>query len=110
MQNFVPKKGTAMADAPEPPFTELLWTIAVARLLFGAKMNIQAPPNLTPGQHYNMSGLHVSPSIPARSERTPLVFLKSFIARMENRTQQCCGCRVWRCRSWLEGADQRRSK
>lgn len=49
IQNFVPKKGTDMAGAPEPPFSELLWTIAVARLLFGPAMNIQAPPNLSPG-------------------------------------------------------------
>ena len=50
IQNFVPKKNTAMAGAPEPAFEELLWTIAVARLLFGPQMNIQAPPNLTSGR------------------------------------------------------------
>ena len=50
IQNFVPKKNTAMAHAAEPPFEELLWTIAAARLLFGPKMNIQAPPNLTSGE------------------------------------------------------------
>ncbi|BDA50059.1 FO synthase [Coccomyxa sp. Obi] len=49
IQNFVPKINTAMADTAEPPFNELLWTVAVARLLFGPTMNIQAPPNLTPG-------------------------------------------------------------
>ena len=38
-----------MADAPEPDLGELLWTIAVARILFGAHANIQAPPNLSPG-------------------------------------------------------------
>ena len=38
-----------MAAAAEPPLDELLWTIAVARLIFGPEMNIQAPPNLTPG-------------------------------------------------------------
>ena len=27
----------------------MLWTIAVARLVFGPAMNIQAPPNLSPG-------------------------------------------------------------
>ncbi|KAK9832553.1 hypothetical protein WJX81_008558 [Elliptochloris bilobata] len=48
MQNFRAKRGTAMAGAPEPPLSELLWTVAVARLLFGPHMNIQAPPNLTP--------------------------------------------------------------
>ena len=38
-----------MADAPEPSLDELLWTIAVARILFGPEANIQAPPNLSPG-------------------------------------------------------------
>ena len=47
VQNFRAKPDTRMANAPEPPLDELLWTIAVARLLFGPKMNIQAPPNLT---------------------------------------------------------------
>ena len=49
IQNFQPKQGTAMAAAPEPAMEELLWTIAVARIMFGPQMNIQAPPNLTPG-------------------------------------------------------------
>jgi FO synthase len=46
IQNFRAKPGTRMASAPEPPLAEHLWTIAVARLLLGAGMNIQAPPNL----------------------------------------------------------------
>ncbi len=50
IQNFVPKPGTKLADAPAPPLEELLWTIAVARLLFGPEMNIQAPPNLNAGR------------------------------------------------------------
>lgn len=49
VQNFRAKPGTLMASAPEPDLEELLWTIAVARLVFGAQMNIQAPPNLSPG-------------------------------------------------------------
>jgi FO synthase len=49
VQNFRAKPGTLMANAPEPDLNELLWTIAVARLVFGARMNIQAPPNLSPG-------------------------------------------------------------
>lgn len=49
IQNFQPKKGTAMAGVAAPSLEELLWTIAVARILFGPAMNIQAPPNLTPG-------------------------------------------------------------
>ncbi len=49
VQNFRAKPGTLMANAPEPDLEELLWTIAVARLVFGPAMSIQAPPNLSPG-------------------------------------------------------------
>ncbi|MFL5265695.1 MAG: 5-amino-6-(D-ribitylamino)uracil--L-tyrosine 4-hydroxyphenyl transferase CofH [Stellaceae bacterium] len=49
IQNFRAKPGTRMAQAPEPNLEDHLWTIAVARLIFGAEMNIQAPPNLNPG-------------------------------------------------------------
>jgi FO synthase len=48
VQNFRAKPATRMAAAPEPSEAEHLWTIAVARLVFGAEMNIQAPPNLMP--------------------------------------------------------------
>src|SRR5215472_8561726 len=49
IQNFRAKPGTRMAEAAEPDLDDHLWTIAVARLIFGAEMNIQAPPNLNPG-------------------------------------------------------------
>ena len=49
VQNFRPKPGTRMADTPAPSLEEHLWTIAVARLVFEPAMNIQAPPNLSPG-------------------------------------------------------------
>ena len=49
VQNFRAKPGTLMAVAPEPDLNELLWTIAVSRLVFGPDMSIQAPPNLSPG-------------------------------------------------------------
>lgn len=49
VQNFRAKPDTRMAAAPEPDLDELLWTIAVARLVFGPEMSIQAPPNLSPG-------------------------------------------------------------
>ncbi len=49
IQNFRAKPGTRMATAPEPDLNELLWSIAVARLIFGPQMSIQAPPNLSPG-------------------------------------------------------------
>ena len=46
IQNFRAKPGTKMADAPEPGLDEQLWTLAVARLVFGPAMSIQSPPNL----------------------------------------------------------------
>lgn len=49
VQNFRAKADTKMASAPEPDLNELLWTIAIARLIFGSAMSIQAPPNLSPG-------------------------------------------------------------
>ena len=49
VQNFRAKPGTKMREAPEPDLDELLWTIAMARIIFGARMSIQAPPNLSPG-------------------------------------------------------------
>jgi FO synthase len=49
VQNFRPKSGTRMAGAFAPSLTDHQWTIAVARLLFAPGMNIQAPPNLSPG-------------------------------------------------------------
>jgi FO synthase len=47
VQNFRAKPGTRMADAPEPKLEELLWTIAVARILLGPDAHLQAPPNLS---------------------------------------------------------------
>ncbi len=49
IQNFRAKPETKMAQAPEPDLDELLWTIAVARIVFGPDMSVQAPPNLSPG-------------------------------------------------------------
>jgi FO synthase len=46
IQNFRAKPGTKMAAHPEPSLAEHLWTIAAARLILGASMTIQAPPNL----------------------------------------------------------------
>src|SRR5215813_8470722 len=48
IQNFRAKPGTRMSREPEPDLDDHLWTIAVARLIFGPEMNIQAPPNLNP--------------------------------------------------------------
>ncbi|MEQ8347210.1 MAG: 5-amino-6-(D-ribitylamino)uracil--L-tyrosine 4-hydroxyphenyl transferase CofH [Sneathiellaceae bacterium] len=46
VQNFRAKPGTRMAAAPEPGLDDQLWTIALARFVFGPGMSIQAPPNL----------------------------------------------------------------
>jgi FO synthase len=45
------KESTKLAGSPDPEFEETLWTIAVARIILGPEMNIQAPPNLTPGKY-----------------------------------------------------------
>src|SRR5262247_4021355 len=49
VQNFRAKPRIPMRDAPEPTLDDLLRTLAVARLVLGPDMNIQAPPNLSPG-------------------------------------------------------------
>ena len=46
VQNFRAKDHTAMASAPDADFDEFLATVAVARLVLGPDMRIQAPPNL----------------------------------------------------------------
>jgi len=48
VQNFRAKPRIPMRDAKEPDLDELLACVAVTRLLFGAEMNVQAPPNLSP--------------------------------------------------------------
>jgi FO synthase len=49
VQNFRSKPGTKLAGATEPDLNDLLWSIAAARLILGPEINIQAPPNLSPG-------------------------------------------------------------
>ena len=49
IQSFRAKPGTIMAGAPEPGLEDLRRTIALARLVYGPEMTIQAPPNLSPG-------------------------------------------------------------
>ncbi len=48
IQNFRPKPEIPMQDHPEPSHEEMIKTIALARLILGGEMNIQAPPNLSP--------------------------------------------------------------
>jgi FO synthase len=47
IQNFRAKPDIPMADHPEPSMDDMLRTIAIARLILGPKMNVQAPPNLS---------------------------------------------------------------
>jgi len=47
VQNFRAKSGTPMALHTEPGMEEMLRTVAVARLILGGEMNLQAPPNLS---------------------------------------------------------------
>jgi len=47
VQNFRAKPTIPMRGWPEPSPEDLLRTVAVARLLLGPDMNIQAPPNLS---------------------------------------------------------------
>ena len=47
IQNFRAKATIPMRGWPEPGALDLLRTVAVARLLLGPSMNIQAPPNLS---------------------------------------------------------------
>jgi FO synthase len=60
IQNFRPKPDTRMANAPAPDLGDHLWTIAVARLLFESDMNIQAPPNLSPGALSQLVGAGIN--------------------------------------------------
>jgi len=46
IQNFLPKPGTAMHRSPPCDPDEMLWSVAVARIVLGPKMHLQAPPNL----------------------------------------------------------------
>ncbi|MDQ3788659.1 MAG: 7,8-didemethyl-8-hydroxy-5-deazariboflavin synthase CofG, partial [Actinomycetota bacterium] len=50
VQNFRAKPDTAMRGMPDVEAQELAATVAVARLVLGPKMRIQAPPNLIAGE------------------------------------------------------------
>ncbi|MDC1401615.1 7,8-didemethyl-8-hydroxy-5-deazariboflavin synthase CofG, partial [Gammaproteobacteria bacterium] len=53
VQNFKAKANTLMEHSPEPSFDELIWTIAMARLILPGDISLQVPPNLNP-QHLEM--------------------------------------------------------
>ena len=60
VQNFRAKDATGMARAPEPEASDMLWTVAMARIVFGPQMNIQAPPNLSPGLLADLIGAGIN--------------------------------------------------
>ena len=47
VQNFRAKPEIPMAGHPDPTLEEMLRTVAIARLVLGGEMNLQAPPNLS---------------------------------------------------------------
>jgi FO synthase len=47
VQNFRAKPDTRMAEHPEPDDEAFLAAVATARVVFGPRMNLQAPPNLS---------------------------------------------------------------
>ena len=49
VQNFRAKPDIPMAAHPDLPLEEMLRTVALARLILGPQMNVQAPPNLSYG-------------------------------------------------------------
>ena len=46
VQNFRAKADTRMSDHPDATMDEHLWSIAVARIVLGGGIHLQAPPNL----------------------------------------------------------------
>ena len=48
VQPFHPKPGTPMAELPSLADAEVAGWVALARLVLGPEMNVQAPPNLAP--------------------------------------------------------------
>jgi FO synthase len=51
VQNFLPKDSTPMADQDGFGTDAMVRLVAMARVIMGADMNLQAPPNLSPGGH-----------------------------------------------------------
>ena len=70
VQNFRAKPNTSMFGSIEPNVDEMIRTLAVARIILGREMNLQAPPNLMPSEYgrYLKAGINdwggVSPVTP----------------------------------------------
>jgi FO synthase len=88
VQNFRAKPRTRREAAPEPDLDDLLWTLSAARIVLGGAMNIQAPPNLSPGTYQRLvaAGLNdwggVSPVTPDHvNPEAPWPHLEDLAAR-----------------------------
>jgi FO synthase len=59
VQNFLPHPGTPMAEWPAAGTLDMLRTLALARLILGGEIGLQAPPNLAPSvyQLYLLAGI-----------------------------------------------------
>ncbi|MCS7139097.1 MAG: 7,8-didemethyl-8-hydroxy-5-deazariboflavin synthase CofG [Nitrososphaerota archaeon] len=70
IQNFMPEPETPMEKCPPPKLLDILKTIAIARLIFGGNVAVQAPPNLNPEVYatYLLAGINdwggISPLTP----------------------------------------------
>ena len=53
IQNFRAKPATAMEGTPDAASEDLLWTVAVARIILGSTVNLQVPPNLSASDYEN---------------------------------------------------------
>src|SRR5690606_9007693 len=54
VQNFRAKPATAMQSMPDADLADLAATVAVARLLLGPGIRLQAPPNLIAEEHHTL--------------------------------------------------------
>ncbi|WP_224786037.1 7,8-didemethyl-8-hydroxy-5-deazariboflavin synthase CofG [Microbacterium caowuchunii] len=54
VQNFRAKPRTAMQDAPDADLMEYATTVAAARVVMGARMRIQVPPNLSDTTEFDL--------------------------------------------------------
>ncbi len=113
VQNFRAKPATLMAASPDAERDELLWTVAMARLVLGAKMSIQAPPNLSPADMEALVGAgindwggvspvtpdHVNPEAPwpaiERLRAATANAGKILVERLTSYPQYCLDAKRW---------------
>jgi FO synthase len=92
VQNFRRKPDILMSEHPEPDVDDMLYAIALTRLVMGPDVGVQAPPNLTPSAYgrYLQAGLSdwggVSPVTPDHvNPEAPWPHLEALRAATEER-------------------------